>query len=62
MKTAIVYEYYGRFVNMWSKRKVTYDMNMKDALRCFWHHSLITGECRIDYKNNYKIVYVEEIK
>ena len=62
MKTTIVYEYYGHFVNMWAIRKITYDMNMKDALRRFWHHSLITGERRIDYKNDYKIVSAEETK
>lgn len=63
MKTVIVYEYYGRFINMWLKRRQEYpDMNMKDALRYFWHHSLTLGDHRIDHKEEYKVIYAEEIR
>ena len=63
MTTIITYKYSVGTMGWWSTSTLKYkDYNMKDALRRFWHHSMLTGERRIDYKKEYKIIDVQEIK
>lgn len=66
MTTVITYKYsVGIMGTMgwWLTNEMKYEgYNMKDALRCFWHHSLLTGDHRIDYKECYKITDVREIR
>lgn len=63
MTTIITYRYSVGTMGWWSTRVLEYEgYNMKDALRRFWHHSLILSDRRIDYKERYKIIDVQEIR
>ena len=63
MTTMIIYKYSVGTMDWWSTNVMEYEgYNMKDALRRFWHHSLISGERRIDHKKCYKITDVREIR
>ena len=63
MTTVITYKYSVGTTGWWPTNVMEYEgYNMKEALRRFWHHSLITGGRRIDHKERYKITDVREIR
>ena len=63
MTTIITYKYLISTIGWCSTGVLEYkDYNMKDALRQFWHHSMLSGERRIDHKKCYKITDVREIR